>query len=251
MRVLCLEKNHFIGGMATTTELARGYRFELAGSIQFPIPTEIFDDLGFAACPIYEPEVQSASIGPSAAGHRSCSTAIPTGSSSISMSRSASKPCWAWPRSRPGLRPRPGPSGGWTYGSRQSHSTRCGHAPPTRRSAWRSAPRCSEASWMSWTSFSPTARNTPRFAACSRFWRSIPPTGARTRREVPSVSPLRWPPRATSPCPRSKVASAPCPTTYWDCSSSSGANSDDMSRSPESSHPVSGSRGWPWPTGRS
>jgi phytoene dehydrogenase-like protein len=65
MRVLCLEKNHFIGGMATTTELTRGYRFELAGSIQFPIPTEIFDDLGFAACPIYEPEVQSASIGPS------------------------------------------------------------------------------------------------------------------------------------------------------------------------------------------
>ncbi len=65
MRVLCLEKNHFIGGMATTTELARGYRFELAGSIQFPIPTEIFDDLGFASCPIYEPEVQSASIGAS------------------------------------------------------------------------------------------------------------------------------------------------------------------------------------------
>jgi hypothetical protein len=63
MRVLCLEKNHFIGGMATTTELIRGYRFELAGSIQFPIPNEIFDDLGFGSCPIYEPEVQSASIG--------------------------------------------------------------------------------------------------------------------------------------------------------------------------------------------
>ena len=63
MRVLCLEKNHFIGGMATTTELTRGYRFELAGSIQFPIPTEIFDDLGFATCPIYEPEIQSAAIG--------------------------------------------------------------------------------------------------------------------------------------------------------------------------------------------
>lgn len=65
MRVLCLEKNHFIGGMATTTELARGYRFELAGSIQFPMPDEIFQDLGFGACPIYEPEVQSASIGAS------------------------------------------------------------------------------------------------------------------------------------------------------------------------------------------
>src|SRR5271165_6666586 len=68
MRVLCLEKNHFIGGMASTTELVRGYRFELAGSIQFPIPTEIFDDLGFAACPLYEPEVQSASIGPTGDG---------------------------------------------------------------------------------------------------------------------------------------------------------------------------------------
>ena len=48
MRVLCLEKNHFIGGMASTTELVRGYRFELAGSIQFPVPNEIFEDLGFA-----------------------------------------------------------------------------------------------------------------------------------------------------------------------------------------------------------
>ena len=65
MRVLCLEKNHFIGGMATTTELARGYRFELAGSIQFPVPSEIYDDLGFAECPIFEPDVQSAAIGPS------------------------------------------------------------------------------------------------------------------------------------------------------------------------------------------
>jgi len=64
MRVLCVEKNHFIGGMASTNELVRGYQFELAGSIQFPIPTEIYDDLDFASCPIYEPEVQSAAIGP-------------------------------------------------------------------------------------------------------------------------------------------------------------------------------------------
>jgi phytoene dehydrogenase-like protein len=63
IRVLCLEKNHFIGGMSSTTELVRGYRFELAGSVQFPIPNEIFEDLGFDSCPIYEPEVQSASIG--------------------------------------------------------------------------------------------------------------------------------------------------------------------------------------------
>ncbi len=63
MRVLCVEKNHFIGGMASTTELIRGYRFELAGSIQFPVPNEVFEDLELGSCPIYEPEVQSASIG--------------------------------------------------------------------------------------------------------------------------------------------------------------------------------------------
>lgn len=65
MRVLCLEKNHFIGGMSSSTELVRGYHFELAGSIQFPLPNELYEDLEFDACPIYEPEVQSASIGPS------------------------------------------------------------------------------------------------------------------------------------------------------------------------------------------
>ena len=65
LRVACLEKNHFIGGMSSTTELMRGYRFELAGSVQFPIPNEIFEDLGFDSCPIYEPEVQSASVGAS------------------------------------------------------------------------------------------------------------------------------------------------------------------------------------------
>ena len=51
MRVLCLEKNHFIGGMSSSTELVRGYHFELAGSVQFPLPNEIYEDLGFDAVP--------------------------------------------------------------------------------------------------------------------------------------------------------------------------------------------------------
>ena len=62
MRVLCLEKNHFTGGMASTTELIRGYRHELAGSVQFPVPNEIYAELRFDECPIFEPEVQSSSI---------------------------------------------------------------------------------------------------------------------------------------------------------------------------------------------
>jgi len=36
----------------------------VAGSVQFPVPTRIYDDLDLGACPIYEPEVQSVSIGP-------------------------------------------------------------------------------------------------------------------------------------------------------------------------------------------
>ena len=65
---------------------------------------------------------------------------------------------WAWPRWRPGPRPRPGPSGASTCASRPSRSTRCGPAPPTRRSARPSAPPCSAASWTSSTASSPTAQ---------------------------------------------------------------------------------------------
>src|SRR5271155_4881543 len=36
LRVLCLEKNHFIGGMGSTTQLLPGYPLELAGPIPFP-----------------------------------------------------------------------------------------------------------------------------------------------------------------------------------------------------------------------
>jgi phytoene dehydrogenase-like protein len=63
LRVLCLEKNQYTGGMASTTELIRGYEFEIAGSVLFPMPDEIYDDLGLDACPTYEAEVMSVNIG--------------------------------------------------------------------------------------------------------------------------------------------------------------------------------------------
>src|SRR5262249_48388448 len=63
LRVLCLEKNHYVGGMAATTELIKGYRFEIAGSVLFPMPDEIFDDLGLDACPTYDAEVMSVNVG--------------------------------------------------------------------------------------------------------------------------------------------------------------------------------------------
>jgi phytoene dehydrogenase-like protein len=63
LRVLCLEKNHYVGGMASTTELMKGYRFEIAGSVLFPMPDEIYDDLGLDACATYDAEVMSVNIG--------------------------------------------------------------------------------------------------------------------------------------------------------------------------------------------
>jgi phytoene dehydrogenase-like protein len=63
LRVVCLEKNHYTGGMASTTELVKGYRFEIAGSVLFPMPDEIFDDLGLDQCPTYNAEVMSVNIG--------------------------------------------------------------------------------------------------------------------------------------------------------------------------------------------
>lgn len=63
MRVLCVEKNHYAGGMASTTELIRGYRFEIAGSVVFPTPDEIVNDLGLDACTPLDPEVMSVNIG--------------------------------------------------------------------------------------------------------------------------------------------------------------------------------------------
>ena len=63
LRVLCLEKNQHVGGMASTTELIKGYKFEIAGSVLFPMADEIWDDLGLEACPTIESEVMSVNVG--------------------------------------------------------------------------------------------------------------------------------------------------------------------------------------------
>jgi len=63
LRVLCLEKNQYTGGMASTTELIRGYQFEIAGSVLFPMAEELFEDLGLGACPTLDAEVMSVNVG--------------------------------------------------------------------------------------------------------------------------------------------------------------------------------------------
>ena len=146
MRVLCLEKNHFIGGMATTTELARGYRFELAGSIQFPVPTEIYDDLGFAACPDLrargavgrpsgpagEPPLLLYSDPDELLDHLNERLGLEAVLGMAEIAAWADAPARAIGRFD-------------VRTAARSPSTRCGRAPPTRRSARPSAPPCSAA----------------------------------------------------------------------------------------------------------
>jgi phytoene dehydrogenase-like protein len=63
LRTLCLEANTYSGGMAATVELIDGFRYEIAGSVQFPTAPEITADLGLDALPTVEAEVMSVNIG--------------------------------------------------------------------------------------------------------------------------------------------------------------------------------------------
>src|SRR6202020_3677812 len=63
LRTLCLEANTYSGGMAATVELIDGFRYEIAGSVQFPTATEITKDLGLDTLPAVEPDVMSTNIG--------------------------------------------------------------------------------------------------------------------------------------------------------------------------------------------
>ena len=62
-RTLVLEKNHYTGGMAATVELFDGFRFEIAGSVLFPISPTVIDDLGLDACATMDTEIMSVNIG--------------------------------------------------------------------------------------------------------------------------------------------------------------------------------------------
>ncbi|OBI92399.1 phytoene desaturase family protein [Mycobacterium asiaticum] len=63
LRTLCLEANTYAGGMAATVELIDGFRYEIAGSVQFPTASQITKELGLDTLPTVEPEVMSTNIG--------------------------------------------------------------------------------------------------------------------------------------------------------------------------------------------
>src|SRR5271165_5560755 len=65
LRTLCLEAITYSGGMAATVELIDGFRYEIAGSVQFPTAPQITKELGLDALPTVDAEVMSVNIGES------------------------------------------------------------------------------------------------------------------------------------------------------------------------------------------
>ena len=63
LRTLCVEANTYAGGMAATVELIDGFRYEIAGSVQFPTASEITKDLALDTLPTVDADVMSVNIG--------------------------------------------------------------------------------------------------------------------------------------------------------------------------------------------
>lgn len=62
LRTLCLESKRYAGGMASTVELFAGYRFEIAGSLQFPTSAVVSRELGLDTLPTIDMDVMSVSM---------------------------------------------------------------------------------------------------------------------------------------------------------------------------------------------
>lgn len=61
LRTVCLDSKLYAGGMASTVELFDGYRFEIAGSLQFPTSRTVSAELGLDTLPTVDLEVMSVS----------------------------------------------------------------------------------------------------------------------------------------------------------------------------------------------
>ncbi|WP_255245917.1 phytoene desaturase family protein [Mycobacterium persicum] len=62
LRTVCLDAKRYAGGMATTVELFDGYRFEIAGSVQFPTSAVVVNELGLDTLPSVQCEVMSVAL---------------------------------------------------------------------------------------------------------------------------------------------------------------------------------------------
>ena len=62
LQTLCLDSKLYAGGMASTVELFDGYKFEIAGSLQFPTSRKVSAELGLDELPSVDLDVMSVSL---------------------------------------------------------------------------------------------------------------------------------------------------------------------------------------------
>jgi len=62
LRTVCLDTKRYAGGMASTVELFDGYRFEIAGSVQFPTASVVVEELGLDTLPTIDLDVMSVAL---------------------------------------------------------------------------------------------------------------------------------------------------------------------------------------------
>ncbi|EFG77286.1 FAD dependent oxidoreductase [Mycobacterium parascrofulaceum ATCC BAA-614] len=62
LRTVCLDSKLYAGGMASTVELFDGYRFEIAGSVQFPTSMAVVEELGLDTLPTIDLDVMSVAV---------------------------------------------------------------------------------------------------------------------------------------------------------------------------------------------
>ena len=62
LRTVCLDAKLYAGGMASTVELFDGYKFEIAGSVQFPTSSVVIEALGLDTLPTVDQEVMSVAL---------------------------------------------------------------------------------------------------------------------------------------------------------------------------------------------
>src|SRR6202011_208974 len=62
LRTVCLDPKLYAGGMASTVELFDGYRFEIAGSVQFPTASVVVQELGLDTLPTIDLDVMSVGL---------------------------------------------------------------------------------------------------------------------------------------------------------------------------------------------
>ena len=75
LHTLCLDSKLYAGGMASTVELFDGYRFEIAGSLQFPTSARVSADSDSTTCP---PSTSTSCRCPCAASATTPSSTTPT-----------------------------------------------------------------------------------------------------------------------------------------------------------------------------